>query len=101
MIQPVEYFPDLIQSVRPPFGPGSTKPSPQAPVESIQLRLLHRTLQHAKLVAKSQDLKLQSGSSAKDRKRRGEQCRYHSGQRQLAKNVQLPLYQSDLNLREP
>jgi len=32
----------------------------------------------------SQDLKLQSRSNAKDRKRRGEQCRYHNSQRQLA-----------------
>ena len=60
---------------RAPFGPGSTKPGPQAPVESIQLRLLHRTLQHAKLVAEGDDLKLQCRSSTKNRQRGGEQCR--------------------------
>ena len=61
--------------IRAPFGPGSTKPSPQAPVESIQLRLLHRTLQHAKLVAESDDLKLQRRPGSKNRQRGGEQCR--------------------------
>jgi hypothetical protein len=57
-------------------------------------------LQHAKLMAESQDLKLQCRSSAEDRQGGGEQCRYHGGQRQLAENAQLPLYQADLNSRE-
>jgi hypothetical protein len=57
---------------RAPLGPGFTKPAPQAPVESIQLRLLHRTLQHAKLMAESPDLELQYRSSAKGRQRGGE-----------------------------
>ena len=39
--------------------------------------------------------------SAKERQRGGEQCRYHGGQRELTENAQLPLYQADLNLREP
>ena len=86
---------------RTPVGPGSTKPSPQEPVESIQFRLLHRTLQHAKLVAESQDLKLQCRSSAEDRQCGRKQCRYHGGRRELTENAQLPLYQADLNLREP
>src|SRR5260370_24652604 len=40
-------------------------------------------------------------SSARERQRGGEQCRDHGGQRQLTENAQLPLYQVDLNLREP
>ena len=60
---------------RAPFGPGSTKPSPQAPVESIELRLLHRALQYAKLVAEGDDLKLQRCPRLKNRQRGGEQCR--------------------------
>ena len=55
--------------IRAPFGPGSTKPSPQAPVESIQLRLLHRALQYAELMAEADDLKLQCRPSSKNRQR--------------------------------
>src|SRR5215471_19308229 len=73
---------------RAPFGAGSTKPSPQEPVEPVQFRLLDRTLQHAKLVAEDQDLKLQRRSSAEDRQRGGEQCRYHGGQRELTESAQ-------------
>src|SRR5450759_2866250 len=60
-----------------------------------------RGMQHAKLVAESQDLKLQCRSSAEDRQCGRKQCRYHGGRRELTENAQLPLYQADLNLREP
>ncbi len=60
---------------RTPFGPGSTKPSPQEPVEAIELRLLHRALQYAKLVAEGDDLQLQRRPGSKNSKRGGEQCR--------------------------
>src|SRR5664279_1669677 len=60
---------------RAPFGPGSTKPSPQEPVEPAQFWLLDRALHHAKLMAESQDLKLQRRSSAEDRHYGREQCR--------------------------
>src|SRR5260370_29526479 len=54
---------------RAPFGPGSTKPSPQAPVKSIQLRLLHRTLQHAKLASEGKELTRDCTLSSKNRRR--------------------------------
>jgi hypothetical protein len=51
------------------------KPSPQEPVEPVQSWLFDRALHHAKLVAESQDLKLQRRSSAEDRHYGREQCR--------------------------
>ena len=62
-----------------PFRPSSAKPSPQEPVERGQFRLLHRALQDAKLMAESEDLKLECGAAAKRRE----------------------LYQPDPGLREP
>src|SRR5450759_1334185 len=60
---------------RVPFGPSPTKPSPKEPVEPVQSWLLDRALHHAKLMAESQDLKLQRRSSAEDRHYGREQCR--------------------------
>ncbi len=60
---------------RAPFGPCSTKPSPQQPVAPVQPGLLHRTLQHTQLMAKGENLKLQCGPGSKRRQRRGKQGR--------------------------
>src|ERR1035441_4684889 len=59
----------------PPAVPDSTKPGPQEPVEPIELRSLHRALQHAKLVAEGDDFKLQCRPRSKNRQHRREQCR--------------------------
>jgi len=60
---------------RAPRGPCSTKPGPEYPVESVQLRFLHGSLQHAKLMAKREDLKLQCSSSSENRQGRRKECR--------------------------
>ncbi len=46
---------------RSPIGPCGTKPSPQQAVAPVQPGILHRTLQHAQLMAKGENLKLQCG----------------------------------------
>jgi hypothetical protein len=60
---------------RAPRGQCSTKPGPQHPVEPSQFRPLHGSLQHAKLMTKRENLKLQCRSSSEKRQRRGKECR--------------------------
>jgi len=45
-----------------PVSPHSAQPSPEEPVEWGQLRLLHRTMQNAQLVAERKVFQLESGS---------------------------------------
>jgi hypothetical protein len=59
---------------RAPRGPCSTKPGPQYAVEPVQFRLLHGALQHAKLMPKREDLKLQCRSSLENRLQRPKEC---------------------------
>ena len=70
---------------RAPLVPGCTKPSPQEPVEPIELRSVHRALQYAKLVAEGDDLKLQCRSSSKSRHRGRKQRRQYGRRRELTR----------------
>ncbi len=83
-----------------PIGPNPGQQCPEQAISGGQPRPLHRALKNAELVAQSEDLDLEGRSAAERSPKRREECRKHDGGRESADEGQVPLYQSDRDLRE-
>ena len=84
------------------MSPPAVKEDPEVAIRGSQLGLLDRALENTELVAKSEDLKLESGTGSKPGRERsdGRRDQGGGGKKQVVKSLQVPSSQFVPDLRE-
>jgi hypothetical protein len=84
-----------------PIVPDCAQPSPQQSIGWSQFRSLDGALQNAELVAECEVLELQRRPAPEGSENGSPESRQRVFERESKGERQLPVYQSDRNLREP